>query len=196
MPWRPGEVIVRREVWHGRPWAGSTVRVVRDEAELLVTYTPEGTPFAFPDGDWPGGRHPWYGRSAWRGHGVLALHRPRDRYAVFVFWEEPGRRLACWYVNFQDPFRRTEIGFDTLDHELDLVVEPDGSRWLKDEDSLDLRVADGRFSSAEAEAIRVEATRLESELTARGPWWDDGWAEWQPPPGWTAAGLPTGWEDA
>ena len=77
---------------------------------------------------------------------MLALHRPGDAYAVFVFWEGPERRLACWYVNFQDPFRRTAIGFDTLDHELDLVVEPDGSRWLKDEDSLDLRVADGRFS--------------------------------------------------
>jgi hypothetical protein len=196
VPWRPGEVIVRREVWHGSPWAGSTVRVVRDDAELLVTYTPEGTPFAFPDGDWPGGRHPWHGRSSWSGHGVLALHRPGDAYAVFVFWEGPERRLACWYVNFLDPFRRTAIGFDTLDHELDLVVEPDGSRWLKDEDSLDLRVADGRFSPAEAEAIRGEARRLEGELTARGPWWDDGWAEWQPPPGWTAAELPAGWEAA
>jgi hypothetical protein len=187
-------VIVRREVWHGKAWCGSTVRVVRDD-DLLVTYTPTGTPFAFPDGNWPGGRHPWHGRSAWTGHGVLALHRPGDAYAVFIFWEGPERRLACWYVNFQDPFRRTTIGFDTLDHELDLVVEPDGSRWLKDEDSLDLRVADGRFTAAEADAIREEAARLEAELTARGRWWD-GWAEWQPPPGWTAAELPAGWEAA
>ena len=193
MPWRPGEVIVRREMWHGKAWCGSTVRVVRDD-DLLVTYTPTGTPFAFPDGNWPGGRHPWHGRSAWTGHGVLALHRPGDAYAVFVFWEGPERRLACWYVNFQDPFRRTAIGFDTLDHELDLVVEPDGPRWLKDEESLDLRVADGRFTAAEADTIRDEAARLEAELTARGPWWDDGWAEWQPPPAWTAAGLPAGWE--
>ena len=40
MPWQPGDVIVRREVWHGRPWAGATARVVVDEPELLVTYTP------------------------------------------------------------------------------------------------------------------------------------------------------------
>ena len=187
-------MIVRREVWHGRPWVGSTVRVVQDDPHLLVTYTPEGTPFAFPDGDWPGGRHPWHGRGAWTGPGTLALHRPADRYAVFVFWEGRARRFACWYVNFQDPFRRTPIGFDTLDHELDLVVEPDGSRWLKDADALDGRVTDGRFTTAEADEIRAEADRVERELAAGRRWWDDGWSRWEPPGEWAAAPLPDGWE--
>jgi hypothetical protein len=31
--WRPGQVIVRREVWHGRPWSGIPVIVVDDSAE-------------------------------------------------------------------------------------------------------------------------------------------------------------------
>jgi hypothetical protein len=194
MPWQPGDVIVRREVWHGKPWAGTTARIVLDEPQLLVTYTPPGTPFAFPDGDWPGGRHPWHGRNAWSGHGTLALHRPGDRYAVFVFWEEPARRFACWYVNFQDPFRRTPIGFDTLDHELDLVVEPDGTWWLKDVDGLELRVAEGRFTPAEADEIRAEGAAMARALAAGGRWWDDSWASWEPPPAWTAAPLPAGWD--
>jgi hypothetical protein len=194
MPWRPGEVIVRREVWHGRPWAGSTARVVQDGPELLVTYTPEGTPFEFPDGDWPGGRHPWHGRAAWTGPGTLALHRPADRYAVFVFWEGPDRRFTCWYVNFQDALRRTSIGFDTLDHELDLVVEPDGNWWLKDAEGLEERVADGRFTAEEATGIRAEAEHVERELAAGRRWWDERWACWEPPPEWTATPLPDGWD--
>jgi Protein of unknown function (DUF402) len=194
MPWQPGDVIVRREVWHGSPWCGSTARVVLDEPELLVTYTPPGTPFAFPEGNWPGGRHPWHGRDVWSGHGTLALHRPHDRYAVFVFWEEPGRRFACWYVNFQDSFRRTTIGFDTLDHELDLVIEPDGTWWLKDIAGLELRVADGRFTPAEADEIRAEAATVAQALAAGERWWAESWARWEPPPAWTAAPMPAGWD--
>jgi NAD(P)H-flavin reductase len=48
-------------------------------------------------------------------------------HAVWVFWEGASRDLAGWYVNIQEPFRRTSIGFDTQDLELDIVIEPDGS---------------------------------------------------------------------
>ena len=55
MSWQPWQPIVRREVWHGRPWLGIPVYVVSDEPELLVTYIPERAPFGFAEGDWPGG---------------------------------------------------------------------------------------------------------------------------------------------
>ena len=59
----------------------------------------------------------------------------------------PGTRCGChgcrraehwgWYVNLQLPFRRTELGFETMDLVLDLIVDPDGSwRWKEDEDEL------------------------------------------------------------
>jgi Protein of unknown function (DUF402) len=194
MRWRHGDVIVRREIWNGRPWMGSTVRVVRDEETLLATYTPEGTPFEFPDGAWPEGRHPWHGRPGWQGHGKLMLQRPGDAYAVWVFWSGPTRELACWYLNLQAPFRRTEIGYDTYDHELDLVVEPDGSWWLKDDDQLDERIRAGRFTEHEAAAIRAEGERLAGELAAGRRWWDESWAEWEPDPDWAPAPLPEGWD--
>jgi hypothetical protein len=196
MRWQPGQVIVRREVWRGKPWLGSTVRIVRDDDELLVTYMVEGTPFAFPDGNWPGGKHPWHGRKGWEGPGVLALHRPGDTCAVFAFWEEPGHRLACWYVNLQAPFRRTAFGFDTLDHDLDIVVEPDGSWWLKDSEVLDAHAAEGRWTKEEVAAIRADAGRLAAELAAGRRWWDEAWAHWMPPPGWAPTPLPEGWDVA
>ena len=192
--WEPGTVVVRREVWRGRPWAAIPVIVVRDEPELLVTYIAEGAELGFSDGDWPGGRHPWYGKAAWRGHGVLMLQRPADAYAVWAFWRDPGRGFAGWYVNFQAPFARTAAGYDTLDHELDLWL-PDGRAWeWKDRHLLEQRVAEGRFTPAEADRIRGDAARVAAELDAGRRWWDDDWADWAPDASWAAPALPRGWE--
>src|SRR5437763_15279373 len=97
--WSEGDLILRREVRNdGRPWIESTVRVVRDEPELLATYLAEGTRFHFPP--YPE-THPWAGRDAWHGHGVLMLQRPGEAHAIWVFWHGAERALAGWYGNFQ-----------------------------------------------------------------------------------------------
>lgn len=48
MGWKPGEIVVRREIWRETPWLASTVVVVEDAPELLVAFLPEGARFAFP----------------------------------------------------------------------------------------------------------------------------------------------------
>ena len=170
--------------------------VVEDRPGRLVLYLPEGAPFGFPEGRWPGGSHPWHGRGAWQGHGVLMLHRPEDAYAVWVFWEGAERRLSRWYVNLQAPYRRRTAGVDTLDHELDLW-SADGRTWhVKDEELLDLRVAEGRFTPEEARAIREQGARLRAELADGGRWWEDRWADWRPDPAWPVPVLPSGWDRA
>jgi len=192
--WQPGEVIVRREVWRGQPRMAVPVIVVRDEPEQLVTYIAEGAPFGFVDQDPTGRPHPYAGRDGWRGHGVLCLQRPREAYAVMVFWKGEGRDFWGWYINFQDPFRRTPIGFDTHDHEVDLWSE-DGRTWhRKDFELLERRVTRGTFTPAEAAAVLAEAERVEAELIAGRRWWDDSWADWSPPDDWTVPTLPKGWE--
>lgn len=194
MSWRPWEPIVRREVWRGRPWVAIPFFVISDEPQLLVTYVPEGAPFGFAEGNWPGGPHGWSHRPAWEGHGTLHLQRPGDPYAVFVFWRGPEREFDCWYVNFQDPFRRSEIGIDSHDHVVDLSSE-DGRSWArKDFELLDVRVAEGRFAEPKAEEIRRDAERVEHALTEHGPWWDLAWADWTPPPGLEPPPLPASWE--
>jgi hypothetical protein len=175
------------------PYAALPVVVVHDEPGLLAVYLPEGARFGFNDGDWPCGPHPWRRYGAWQGHGVLMLHRPADAYSVWVFWEGESRRFARWYLNLQAPFRRTSIGFDSLDHVLDLWSE-DGVTWhLKDEQMLARRVAEEYFTEVEGAAIRAEADRFRAEVREHGPWWDEAWANWRPDPHWPVPDLPPGW---
>jgi hypothetical protein len=166
--------------------------VVQDEPDLIALYVPEGAPLGFaPVAPIP---HPWEGRATWEGHGVLMLHRPGDRYAIWVFWEPPERAFSCWYVNFQTPLATSRLGFDILDHELDLW-SADGVTWhWKDDELLDQRVAEGLFTNEEAAAIRAEARRVHADLQANGIWWDLTWASWLPDGRWPQPTLPSGWE--
>jgi hypothetical protein len=192
--WARGDVVVRREIFHGLPWAALPVRVVEDSGELLAVYLQEGSPLGFAPH--PDAIHPWAGKEAWRGHGTLMLQRPGDAYGIFVFWRGPARAFAGWYVNLQQPYARTPIGFDTYDHELDLWLPAGGGIEWKDEAMLEQRVREGRFTPAEAKAIRADGARVAAELEAGRRWWSDGWAAWEPDPEWEPAPLPDGWETA
>jgi hypothetical protein len=198
MRWDHGDVVVRREIWRGLPWLGTAVRIVEDDPSLLASYLPEGAPFSFPAGDWPTlpGRHPWHGRGAWEGHGVLMLQRPGESYAVWHFWEGPSRDFAGWYLNLQEPFRRTTAGYDTQDLELDVWVPASGGWSFKDDELLSERVREGRFSDTQAAEIRALGAAIGSMLDAGEEWWDPSWSAWEPDPDWEAPALPAGWEHA
>jgi Protein of unknown function (DUF402) len=176
--WAEGETIWHREVLNsGHCWAACPVTVVRDEPGLLVTYWPEGMPFTFPPAPLV---HPWTGRGGWQGNGMLALKRPDDAYSVRLFWEGPERRFACWYVNFEERYRRLPDGYETQDLELDIVVHPDGRWELKDDELLQERVREGRFTQDQADVTRADARCFVAELESAGPWWDAAWADWSP----------------
>jgi hypothetical protein len=184
---------VRREVWRGSPWMASSVVVVADEPDLLATYLPKGAEFAFAHGH-ALGAHPWTDRPAWKGHGVLMLQRPGESYAVWHFWEGEGRDFAGWYLNLQEPFRRTAIGYDTQDLELDVWVPAGGDWSFKDDELLDVRVAEGRFTAAEAAEIRALGAEIGRMLDAGGAWWDEAWCGWRPDPDWAVRKPAPGWE--
>lgn len=188
----PGDVIVRREVFHGSVFSGMPVHVVEDSPQLLETFVQTGSEIGYPPHKF---RHPWIdqGIFAWRGHGKLSLQRPGEAYSVDVFWTGPERKFACWYINLQEPFRRTAVGIDTMDHELDVQVLPDGSVQEKDQDHFAKAVRIGKFSAAEAQAISSTRDQI-LEMTRDGqPWWDEKWREWTPPSHWKAKNLPANW---
>ena len=124
------------------------------------------------------------------------LQRPGEAYAVWHFWDGPDRRFAGWYLNLQEPFRRTSVGYDTQDLELDVWI-PVGEPWrLKDEEKLEQRVRDGRYTEEQAAATRALGPRS-ARCSDRGErWWSDRWASFEPEPTWCAPSFPAGWEGA
>jgi Protein of unknown function (DUF402) len=193
--WRRGETIVHREVWRGRPWCVAPVVVVEDTPDLLVTYLPEEAPFAFPPSA-DGRPHPWFGKRCWEGNGVLMLRRPGEAYSVWHFWDGPERSFAGWYLNLEEPARRTTVGYDTQDLELDVWIPVDGPWRFKDEEMLEDRVRDGRYTEEQAEATRALGRELGAMLDDGECWWDERWASFTPERGWRAPVLPDGWEEA
>lgn len=187
-------MIIRREVWRDVPWVVSPVIVVEDTPEQLVVFTPTGAPFGFPRSA-DGRPHPWIGRSGWSGHGMLAVQRPGEAYSVMHFWHGPKRTFAGWYLNLQEPFRRTPFGIDTQDLELDLWIPVEGVWEFKDLDLLDQRVAEGRFTAPQRAAIEELGTAVGELVSAGAWWWDPAWATFAPPVEWGQTSLPDGWEN-
>ena len=101
-----------------------------------------------------------------------------------------------WYVNLEEPWHRTAIGFDSRDNLLDIVIAPDLSSWQwKDEDELAWAVETGRHRLDEAATFCVEGERVIQRLRRREPPFDQPWPDWRPDPAWSAPVLPPAWKD-
>lgn len=187
-----GDVIVRREVFHGAVYSGVPAHVVEDTPDLLAIFVQTGSEIGFPPHKF---HHQWKDRGifTWQGHGKLSLQRPDDAYSVDVFWDGPDRDFSCWYLNLQEPFHRTPLGFDTMDHEIDVLVLPDGSIHEKDQDLFAEAVQNGKFSAAEAGEILTTRDHVVEMVRGGDRWWNDNWREWAPPASWTAEALPHCW---
>ncbi len=199
----PGEVIAARTTdRHARlVFSALPQIVVRDDAELVVTYMPAGATGwrragerAGPRGRqlvrWDGGYEP----RIWSRTNVLMLYRPGDEHSVWVAWDAATWKHVWWYVNLEEAWRRTAIGFDTRDEELDLWAGPDLHEvHLKDEDELDFATRQGRFTPARADAIRARARHLAGAIERHERPFSDPWPEWRPDPGWAPPLLHPHW---
>ena len=192
----PGDIVLVRSVHRGRVrWAVPHRYVATDEGRIVLYRAPGARGKAMGrDAD---GRYleRWVGEDeprdlTWAHTHVLQFVRPGESYTVEIFWDEEWELLG-WYVNLQDPLRRTSLGFDTMDHALDVWVHPDGTAEWKDERDFAEAIALGVFDGAAAAAVRAEGERV---IAARP--WPTGWEAWRPPDGWTAPDLPAGWNAA
>jgi hypothetical protein len=199
--WEPGDRAVLRGAGFGRLWWAMPVRVVQDTPELVALYWRSGTRWKDMSAHPPAqfflrSEKPLLVDHVWTETDVLMLAVPREAHSVWVMREAGGGCLRCWYVNLETPLRRTRLGFDMMDHELDIVIRPDRSEWhWKDEAAFEAMAAAGVFSAAEAAAIRAEGERVIREMLAGGRPFCDGWERWSPPAGWTIPELPPGWNE-
>jgi uncharacterized protein len=195
---RPGEAITLRELWHGRVFEARPMIVVKDEADRTMLFLPGGVRCGVPVGDdgrerrLPDGN--WHLEIRPRGNQpILSFAWPDTPYSVLLWAAEDRRRV--WYVNLEDPLERTSIGFDTVDHVLDVIVELDGSSWRwKDEEELTEAVRDGLFSAEEAADFRSWGAQAVDRIISREPPFDREWGAWRPDPAWPVPALRDGWD--
>lgn len=198
MAFSRGDPILLREVWHGRVFEARPTIVVQDDADQAMFFLPGGVRCGVPFGE--DGRElrlpdrPWRLEVRPRGdQPILSFAWPDTPYSVLLWTAEDRRRM--WYVNLQDPLRRTPIGFDTVDHALDVVIELDRSSWRwKDDEELAQAVREGLFSETEAADFYVWGKRAVERVVASEPPFDRDWADWEPDAGWAVPELPDGWD--
>jgi uncharacterized protein len=192
----PGASVALREIWEGRIWSARPVTVVEDAEEQITLFIPAGAQWMAPFHN--GGRlkiqEPEYElvEQPYKAH-VLSFAWPGSSAAVLLFYRSDWSP-DHWYVNLEDPLRRSPVGFDTLDHKLDVIVELDGSWRWKDEDELAEIIERGILDSGDEKRLRAEAEDAVRRIAGREPPFHRDWFGWRPDPSWTIPTLPEGWD--
>ncbi len=189
--WSSGDAVALREIWKGHVWKARACTVVHDRADHLALVVPRGAPTKIP----PGSGIP---RDRWElEDGVftvdaLRLTRPGEAHSILLFWDADV--FQGWYVNLEQPLRRSAVGFDYLDQELDLYVRPDRTWEYLDEDEFEEAQRLGVIGAEAAAAVRAEAARVLGLIERWEPPFCDGWEHWRPDPAWPIPTLPPEWE--
>ena len=188
-----------RELWGAAVMTAVPMRVVCSSAERTVLYLASGTVFQgarAPDGGPVHDLGDWVSRQeVWEGGSLIRIVRQGAWHCVDVEFGSDGR-FDGWYVNFQEPMRRSPTGIDTVDLVLDLVVAPDGSCRRKDEADFAEAVARGHISPETADVVMADAERMTAAAAAGvTPFDERHWLTWRPPAEWTVPSLPAFWSD-
>jgi predicted RNA-binding protein associated with RNAse of E/G family len=107
-----------------------------------------------------------------------------------VFFADFTGAFEGWYVNLEEPHVRDDYAVYTSDNVLDLEVEPDRTVVRKDQDELELAVAQGRYDTATAAAIEADAVEVEAVVVNWDSPFCDGWEHFRPDPAWPIPSLP------
>ena len=177
-----------RELHRGRVWRANALRLVEERGDVAALWSPRGilrkipvdetgAEIRIPISDWVLGDRETTMDALW----LVYAGRP---YSLGIYWRDGV--FSHWYVNLEQPLGRSRLGWDYVDHKLDLVVRPDGSVRWKDEDELAQAHAVGLLDAA---AVRADAERVLAH-----PPWPTGWEDWHPDPAWPPPVLPAGWD--
>jgi hypothetical protein len=194
-----GESATLRGVADKVYWAFPTI-VVQDSPDLIVLYMPAGVHGKNVD------HKPATSElfslnkinvvdSQWTRTDVLMVIVPGDPFSTYLMRDAATKELDCWYVNLQEPIRRTPIGFDTMDNMLDVVFSPDMSSWRwKDDDEFIAAQTIGFYSAEKAAEIWAEGERAIRLITKERNDLYKLWETWQADPEWELPILSSDWQ--
>jgi hypothetical protein len=129
----------------------------------------------------------------WHTNRLLFILEPEKYYSTIYFWEHASNEFLCYYINFQLPFGRNHCGIDTLDLDIDIIVNPDFSFEWKDLDDYQKAIETGVILPEWVDKIESAKEEVLGRLERREYPLDGSWVDWQPDPQWAIPKLPANW---
>ena len=207
--WKQGDTIALRGIYDHHVSYIQSALVVHDRSEEVALVVLPGAECAAPEG-YINGKHGSSGRwdrwnayrkgnwnmqrYAWRTNRLLILLQPEKYYASYYFWKDDIDQFLCYYVNFQLPFRRSNIGLDSFDLELDIIIEPTYEWRWKDVDDYQKGIEQGIFLKEWIQEIETAKQEVFDQLATRAYPYDGAWLNWMPNPDWSPPNLPPDWD--
>jgi uncharacterized protein len=188
--------VLFRFVWPWKVFSAIPTTVVAQDGDRTVLGIAPDTPVKWPpglrvpipalaEGRWTHVDAHWYGTR-------LIIAETGAAHSVYVMWGRDGEFLG-WYVNLEEPWRESPLGFDTTDHLLDIWIDPNRSWRWKDEDHLAEAVDVGLFTPEKATEIRAEGERMIERIEAWSAPFDEGWEGWRRNADRPLPSVPEGW---
>ena len=206
MAFGTGSAIVAREDWRGYLHSAVPRLVVLDQGPAIVDWSPAGTVGVYASSrHYPGREHlprnerklltletcQWLYTSVASPMSALNFVDDQHWSCTTLGWSAEGRFLG-WYVNFQRPIVRTDIGYDSMDLAIDIVVAPSYDWHWKDEADFETAVGRGILGEGQRRLIALEAERVLHLIGQQeGPFGRE-WTTWRPPSHWEIPKLPPG----
>lgn len=203
--WKPGEVVTWRGIRNHCVWHVQPTIVVKDTPEELVLTLLPGTE-CMAEETYPLGKQNskrWWDFKAndwklapynWRKNRLLLIFEPEKCYSTILFWDHARDEFLCYYINFQVPFQRGHNSADTLDLELDLIVNPDFSLEWKDEAEYQFAVTHEPTLAQWVAPIEAAQSGILEKIETRAYPFDGSWLDWRPDPSWSPPRLPENWD--
>ena len=202
-----GQQILQQDLWLGKLISARPLTVVEDSPERLALYSHPGSPY-YSATVISGSRNaltpeervdilmssepPPLERRISRERHVLTLSPPGEAHSVWLFWTVEWE-FRFWYVNLQEPIKRTPGGILVQDQVLDIVASPDRAWNWKDEDDFFALAERGFFTREEAASIRAEGERMAAAIESNASPFSDGWESWRPDASWPVPQIPEDW---
>lgn len=209
--WQPGETALLRGVYNRRPCYVQSATVIKETPQETALLVAPGAECSAPWG-YIHQKHGDQGRwdrwqdmlnaswqmepYAWRTSRFLILLEPQKFYSISYIWNHASGAFQCYYVNFQLPFARHPLGFDTFDLELDIVIAPDYTWKWKDAEDYQLGIEKGILRPEWVQGIERAKQDVLSRLEQRLYPFDGHWLNWKPDSAWATPRLPDGWDHA
>ncbi|HVE04033.1 MAG TPA: DUF402 domain-containing protein [Rhizomicrobium sp.] len=195
MTWRSGETALVRYAWQGRTHFGGPAIVVEDDGRRTALYTPMGTPAVRSTMDYATGALGEPRLESWHTTHNLRFLEAGLGYCISAMYEGASRKFLCWYIDMIEPIRRTRDGFVLWDLALDIVVAPNLSWKMKDEDQFTRLPEIGWITPERAAQMRHDVRNAIERIEKRQPPFNEDWPNWRADPSWPIPKMPDNWAE-